>query len=247
MRANDLGLRAPPPHRVSRWLAASADATPRGVIEFATVAAVLLLGDPTPTSLVVGGVISAVGELLRIVAAGYGYNLGEMSVRGPYRYVRHPHFLGSALLFVGLCVASRQPFVAGGALTALALLYRFAVRADEVRCKLRLGPRYADYRAKVPAFMPTIWPPVAAEHDGRAFSLRYALFAGRHREFNAVLGLAAAFGLLYLAQSLPSRDVYQLGMSAMLGVYLVGRILYFSLLRRPGRRPAAAETPLRSR
>jgi hypothetical protein len=230
MRVNETGQR-PPPHALTRWLERWAGATPRGVIELATAAAVLLLGDPTPTSLVIGGVISGVGELLRIVAAGYGYNIGEVSVRGPYRFVRHPHFLGSALLFVGLCVAARQPWVAGGALTALLLLYRMAVRVDEARFKHHLGPRYADYRAKVPAFLPALWPAVAAEDDGRRFSLRYALFAGRHREFNAVLGVAAAYALLYVSQWLPNRDGFELGVGVALGVYVVGRIVMRGFVR----------------
>src|SRR5205823_5402883 len=97
--------------------------------------------EPTPTSLVIGGAFCALGELARLAAAGYGYKFGELSLRGPYRFVRHPYFLGSALLFIGLCIAGRSAWVTAAAAVALALAYRRSYRQDEARLAARLGPR----------------------------------------------------------------------------------------------------------
>src|SRR5262249_2004204 len=121
--------------------------TRRGLVGFLLVAAAFATADPTVASVAVGAVISLAGELLRIVTAGFGYKAGEHSLRGPYRFVRHPYFLGSALLHLGLCVAGRNPFVTGGALVALTLLYSFEIEADERRVRSRLGPAFADYKS----------------------------------------------------------------------------------------------------
>ncbi len=210
--------------------------TRRAFVGFLIVVAALGAADPTVASLVVGAVISLVGELLRIVTAGYGYKAGEHSLRGPYRFVRHPYFLGSALLFLGVCVAGRNPFVTGGALVALVLLYAYEIEADERKVRARLGPDFADYKAKVPAILPKIYPYHGAwdpEVGGRKFSLGLSLFTGRHREFDAVLGLVLGFGLLYgVLQLAVPRVTFRVAVLALVGVYVLTRFIYYSLVKR---------------
>jgi hypothetical protein len=206
--------------------------TPRGAAEFLIVVAVFATCDPTPMSLIVGGATCAVGELARIAAAGFGYNVGELSLRGPYRLVRHPYFLGSALLFLGLSLAGRNAYVAGGATLLLILVYRHSYRHDEDRLAVRLGPRFADYRERVPAFIPQLLPAPAMPQDNRQFSLEYALLRGRHRELDALLGLGLAFGLFALAAWTVSKDLFHLSVVAVVGVYLTGRFIYYGVARR---------------
>lgn len=212
-----------------RWLHTSS----RGIAEFLIVVGVFALGDPTAVSLVIGGIISAAGEFIRIVTAGYGYKVGELTLRGPYRFVRHPYFLGNALLYFGLCVAARNPWVMGFAILAMSVTYRRELKRDEGRWAQHLGPRFADYRARVPAFLPQLWPLAPERTDKRGFSLESAIFTGRHREFDALLGLAIAFGLLYLCYRIVQKDLFQLGVLAAVGLYLIGRIIYYGFAKRP--------------
>lgn len=212
-------------------------ATPRGAIAFMVVVGVLATADPTLTSLAIGGIVSFTGEILRVLTAGYGYKVGELSLRGPYRFVRHPHFLGTALLYFGLCIAGRHPYVMAFALIAMTFAFRADVKRDEGRLARHLGPRFADYRAQVPAFVPQLYPAPAELEDKRGFSLEIAVLKGRHRELDALLGLAAAFALLATARLVPAKDMFHLVVVITGCLYLLGRGVYFGVLRKTRRSP----------
>ena len=49
-------------------------------------------------SLLIGLVVALAGETLRIWAAGHIEKGREITRSGPYRYVRHPLYLGSSLM-----------------------------------------------------------------------------------------------------------------------------------------------------
>src|SRR4051812_3917355 len=212
--------------------------TLRGSVAFIVVLSVLSTCDPTYTSLILGGVVSFVGELFRVATAGYGYQVGELSLRGPYRFVRHPHFLGTALLYFGLAIAGRNSYVMSFAMIAMTFAFRADVKRDELRLERHLGPRFADYRAQVPAFVPQLYPAAPELEDKRGFSLEYALFRGRHRELDAWLGLGGAFGLMAIARVVPSKDMFHLVVVITGILYLLGRGMYFGVLKRT-RRTAA--------
>jgi hypothetical protein len=214
------------------WIQEHFRTTLRGAAEFAIVVAAFAVCDPTPVSLVVGGAVALAGEFLRIMAAGYGYNVGELSISGPYRFVRHPYFLGSTLLFLGICIAARQPYVMGFAIFVLTLMYRREFRRGEERLAKYLGPRFAEYKDRVPAFLPQLFPARDNLHDKHSFSLEYAILKGRHRELDALLGLALGFGLLFLGHWVTSKDLFHLGIVVTVGLYLVGRFIYFGVARR---------------
>ena len=51
----------------------------------------------------------ALGEALRIWAAGHLDKAREVTASGPYRWFAHPLYVGSSVMGVGLAVASREP------------------------------------------------------------------------------------------------------------------------------------------
>lgn len=214
------------------WIHSHFRTTTRGAAEFAVMVLAFALSDPTPQSLVVGGAVSFAGEFLRVMAAGYGYNVGELSISGPYRFVRHPYFLGSALLFLGICIAARDPYVMGVAILTITVLYRREFKRGEERLAKYLGPRFAEYKDRVPAFLPQLVPARANLSDKHSFSLEYAILRGRHRELDALLGLALAYGLLFLGYWLTAKDLFHLGIVITVGLYLAGRLIYFGIARR---------------
>ncbi len=214
---------------------ASLRASRRGVVAWAIITSALALADPSSASLLVGGAVSLTGELVRVVAAGYGYNVGELTVRGPYRFVRHPYFLGSALLYLGFTVAARDPFVAGLGLLALVITYALDVQADENRLKARLGPAFSEYRARVPAFLPQLLPyssPVESQAlDSRGFSLGHAVFRGRHRELGPLVGLALSYAFLFLVLRYGVMKPYlRWAVPLASAVYGLGRVIYYRVV-----------------
>jgi protein-S-isoprenylcysteine O-methyltransferase Ste14 len=136
-------------------------------------AIVVWVARPTPRSLAWGGAIAIIGEALRVWAAGHLDKGREVTSSGPYRFVRHPLYVGSTLMGVGLAVASASLIVAVLVGVYLATFITAAVRTEEAFLRSRFGDAYDRY---------------ASGHvASRRFSLSRAM---ANREYRAVVGLA---------------------------------------------------------
>jgi protein-S-isoprenylcysteine O-methyltransferase Ste14 len=208
----------------------------RGFMAFVILTAVFVTARPTDTSIVVGVILSLVGEFLRIWAAGFGYKEGEFSLSGPYKFVRHPYFLGSILFYLGLCIAGRNVWVTGAALLILTVGFRRELKADEERLAQHLGPNFTIYKARVPAFFPQLLPlgragtSLGVAAAKAKFSLGSAVFTGRHRELDALLISALAFASLYLCHWLNDLKLFHMSMAAAMAVFFIGRIVFVRLV-----------------
>lgn len=73
---------------------------------------------------------------------------------GPYRFVRHPGYLGSLLCLNGIALASGNApvFIASIATTSAAYAYR--IRVEDAMLVARFGASYETYRQEVGAILP---------------------------------------------------------------------------------------------
>jgi protein-S-isoprenylcysteine O-methyltransferase Ste14 len=142
----------------------------------------LLLVQPTWRSWLAGAGVAVVGEGLRIWAAGHLRKGREITHTGPYRYVRHPLYLGSTLMAVGFAIAARSVWVGmlGGAYLGVTLWA--AIRTEEATLDARFAGQYGRYRR--------------GETGGAPRRFSWAL-ARDNREYRAALGLLVVF--VYLA------------------------------------------------
>ena len=148
------------------------------------------LARPTPGLLLLGLSIAVPGLILRAVAAGHIEKDRTLATTGPYAALRHPLYLGSFLVGVGLAVAGGRWALFFLLLPVLALVYSRTIAAEEEELTRLFGEEYRAYRARVSAFVPSLRP---GEPGG--FSLRLFL---RNREWEAPLGVLAGFLLLWL-------------------------------------------------
>lgn len=109
--------------------------------------AALILARPTRESLALGGAIAAIGEAIRIWAAGHLEKSREVTTSGPYRLTRHPLYAGSIVMTLGLVIAARSVAVAILAALYLALTYTAAIRREEKFLTQKFGEAYPDYKA----------------------------------------------------------------------------------------------------
>src|SRR4029450_1156382 len=77
----------------------------RVALGFVSGVLVLILAQPTARSLAIGMSLAALGEVVRIWAAGHLHKSREVTASGPYRFVPHPLYVGSTVMGVGLGVA----------------------------------------------------------------------------------------------------------------------------------------------
>ena len=150
---------------------------------FAAGAFVLVLARPSWPALAAGTLLAVAGEAVRIWAAGHLEKSKEVTATGPYRWSRHPLYVGSALMGVGVAVAGCSLVAAALIGVYLAVTLRAAIRTEEAFLRAKFGPEYDDYcrgRRTTP---------------DRSFSWARAR---RNREYRAVLGMGAVFAILAL-------------------------------------------------
>src|SRR6266511_1667673 len=141
---------------------------------FASGIVVLWFARPTPMLLEIGLPIALIGEALRIWAAGHLEKSREVTQSGPYRWFRHPLYVGSSVMGAGLAVAAGSVLVTLLVLTYLVATVGAAVRTEEAFLRTRFGDDYDAYKQG------RIAP---ARRD---FSLARAM---RNREYRAITGV----------------------------------------------------------
>ena len=212
------------------WLRRWWHTSVRGVLQFVLVAAVFICAAPTPRSLLYGGIVSVLGLLLRLWSSGYGLSGGLWY--GPFRLLRHPHLLGSILLFLGLCLAGRSAPVMALGMVALTMLQAKAYQRTDAVLAAELGPTYAGYRAEVPALLPRLWPHQAGPGPRPRFAWRQALLQGRHRELDGILALGLAWVILYGLCLVPSQQQTHGVVAAVVLMFIGLRFVYYAGWRR---------------
>jgi hypothetical protein len=175
--------RMPVAERLARW---------RVPLGFACGAAVLYLARPTPRSLAIGGAIAVVGEVVRIWAAGHLDKGREVTQSGPYRFTRHPLYVGSAVVGAGVAMASADLAVAVIVAVYMAVTVGSAVRHEEENMRMQFGLEYDEYMRK------TVSPVV------RQFSVERAMKV--NKEYKAIIGLVAAAVVLAAKVALNASD-----------------------------------------
>jgi len=155
----------------------------RVFLGFVFAAVVVWLASPTRASLLAGAVIAVLGESIRLWAAGHLEKSKEVTRSGPYRYTRHPLYLGSSIIGLGIAVASNDLVVAAIVLAYMALTLTAAMRSEEAHLREKFGDAYDAYAEKraAPMDRPFSWP--------RAIG---------NREHHTMLGLATGLALLTL-------------------------------------------------
>jgi protein-S-isoprenylcysteine O-methyltransferase Ste14 len=150
----------------------------------------LALARPTGRSLSAGMSIAAVGEVIRIWAAGHLRKSQEVTVSGPYRWCPHPLYVGSAAMGIGLAIAAASIHVAGLIALYLVTTLTAAIRSEEAFLRRTFGDQYDLYRSGVAAKRRE-----GRNEPGRQFSFEQAM---ANREYRAVAGLGVATLLLIL-------------------------------------------------
>ena len=71
-----------------------------------------------------------------------------MTQSGPYRYTRHPLYLGSSLIGIGMAVVANNLIVAVIVIAYLALTLTAAMRSEEAHLREKFGDAYDAYAEK---------------------------------------------------------------------------------------------------
>ena len=165
-------------NRVTRSLARK-----RVPLGFVAAIVTLFLARPTGMTWSAGLLVAAVGESLRIWAAGHLEKGREVTRSGPYRFTGHPLYVGSTVIAGGVAMAARSLPAAILIALYMAMTISAAIRTEENDLRRAFGSTYDDYQAS------------RASPMVRRFSMSRAM---KNREHRAVVGLLGGFALLAL-------------------------------------------------
>ena len=133
------------------------------------------------------------GLWLRGYAAGYVKKNRELTTTGPYARTRNPLYLGSMLMAAGFALALLSWPVGLALAAGFAVIY-VPVIASEERFLRVTFPGFGAYCRQVPRLIPRLTPAFQTVDQAGSGAFSLALYL-RHREYNAVIGVA----LLYLS------------------------------------------------
>lgn len=191
--------------------------------EVVTFALVCALARPTMVSWSIGLILTLLGISLRFAAIGYRPS-AKWVIAGPYRFVRHPYYLGTFLLLFGFCVASRSTVATVLGLLGMLLVFSTIFREEESLLSQQESARFREYRMAVSSFLPSIVP--FPHRDEVLYSWRYALFGRERRELDTLIAIVVGYACLFgFMQWNASRPVQSLVASALIVILMV-RIFY---------------------
>jgi protein-S-isoprenylcysteine O-methyltransferase Ste14 len=151
---------------------------------------VLVLARPHPLSLALGLPLAALGEAVRLWAAGHIEKTKALATGGPYAHTRNPLYVGSLLMALGAAVAAASPWVALAIAVYLLAFYPSVVREEADFLAKKFAPQYAAWASAVPLFLPRLTPagPRASRFDWARVRA--------NREWRTALALPVIAGLL---------------------------------------------------
>jgi protein-S-isoprenylcysteine O-methyltransferase Ste14 len=82
-----------------------------------------------------------------------------IELSGPYRWVRHPGYLGSLLCLNGVALASGNLIALLASFLATYTAYRYRIKVEDEMLVAALGASYTAYRRQVRALVPTFRAP----------------------------------------------------------------------------------------
>jgi len=146
----------------------------RVALGFVFGVAVVYLADPTWRSLLIGASMALVGQAVRLWAAGHLEKSREVTTSGPYQFARHPLYVGSSIMALGVAVGCRSAAVAVIVGLYMATTITAAIRSEEAFLRERFGDAYDTY----------------ARSRGPRVSRRFSWArAWRNKEYRSVTGL----------------------------------------------------------
>lgn len=130
------------------------------------------------------------GILIRTWAAGTLRKREVLVQDGPYKFIRHPLYLGSFLLTTGFFVLCGVTLSLVLIVTPIFFAYIFAIRHEERFLAEKFGEQWTQYSARVPALLPWKAP--------RSINLAWTYHQWvRNREYQAMIASAGGLAGLY--------------------------------------------------
>ncbi len=145
----------------------------RQILGFLICVVFALIAEPRLPLLYAAAPLVLAGVGTRLWASGVIMKNRELATSGPYRYVRHPLYVGNILVLAGFVLASGTWWTAPVALAFLLFYYPPAIEYEERKLERLFGATWHEYTRSTRALLPSFAarPPASAT----GWSLRKSL------------------------------------------------------------------------
>ncbi len=154
---------------------------------------VILFANSDDQSLRTGIWFILTGLFLRVWANGYAIKSEKVTTSGPYAFVRHPLYLGTMLLALGFIIMLKLYFIGALFFLVMSVVYYRTIKKEEQIMEHKFKDQYINYKNKVPAIAPTIFP--YREGEKWPFSFRRLIKSQEYKLFIWMIILVIAFHL----------------------------------------------------
>lgn len=156
----------------------------------------IVFAEPRPAGMFVGIPLIVFGEAVRIWAAGHLRKNEDLTVTGPYAYVKNPLYVGTILITAGFCIVAGNIYLLAAAMFMFCFHYiPYKKRVEGGRLRKIFGSAFDDYDLNVPEYIPRRSP-----YSSRKASWQWACFIENSEEGIALillLGLALVLSRPY--------------------------------------------------
>ena len=105
-----------------------------------------------------GCAVFLIGVIIHFYSKGCLTRNTVITAFGPYRWVRHPFYLGNLLIDSGLCIMTGNPVVFLAYFLVFLLGYTATMKHEEDLLTNIHGKAYIEYANRVPRLFPVRWP-----------------------------------------------------------------------------------------
>lgn len=206
--------------------------TRRGDLRYWLVLAGLLVMTPVGWAMAAGAGLVAAGAALHLWSKGCLRQHTELTVGGPYAWVRHPFYLANALVDAGILFLAGNPWLAAVVVPLWCSVYARTIRREERGLSALYGRAYQFYQSHVPSIIPYLgfirWDP-AQRFSWYNRNLRLGREAARLLRL-----LAYPLLFFYVAQLKQGHVADPSGLTALGAVVLFHSLAWMILWKRSG-------------
>ncbi len=140
---------------------------PRVLAAYLAAVAVVVAARPTAGSVLLGLLLVGAGAGLRVWATGHLVKNQELTISGPYAYLRHPLYAGALSIGIGIAIAAGPGVVLVALPLGLSFFFAYYLpykeHVESARLETLYGDVYRGYREGVRPLVPRLrpWPGAA--------------------------------------------------------------------------------------
>jgi protein-S-isoprenylcysteine O-methyltransferase Ste14 len=128
----------------------------RSTVGIIALILLLVMSDPSPSSISIGFFIMMAGMIFRFWTSGHINKDAQLATNGPYELTRNPLYFGNFVLGLGIAIAGNTVVTYLIFFIYYLMFFPFLMVIEHRRLKKRFGKEYEEWAKKSHSFIPKL-------------------------------------------------------------------------------------------